>query len=270
MPLQLPAVALLVGLVVDGGEVGKGSTLHGFLLDLHLDHLEPNMGANSTPASMRALIRTAGKTAFLASLKAMGVKSSTDRKTLLSSLVNSAKRDPEPHTAPVKQSTSSAQPPQPVSPAATAPMPMPMPTRHSQKPAAIHVKLSPPSKQMPAEGAQGASQPLPALPPSTNRVAVCITGEQRAATCPPRDPKVFGSSSPLDCLAGFLEGIGDRDVFVVLDTPPTPEDESVANAGPSIGPSLLDSATRVRNSGVRILSGFELAPPFRPSLRPNG
>jgi len=63
---------------------------------------------------------------------------------------------------------------------------------------------------------------------------------------------VLGGVSPLESLATFLESIGARDVFVVLDTPPTPEDESVADAGPSIGPSLLDSSTRATRVLQRI------------------
>ena len=86
-----------------------------------------------------------------------------------------------------------------------------------------------------------------ALPvwPEANRVAVCIAGEQRSATCPPSDPRASGvAASPLDSIRHFLGSIGPRDVFVVLDPPPSTSDASLADAGPTIGPSLVDSATR--------------------------
>ena len=43
-----------------------------------------------------------------------------------------------------------------------------------------------------------------------------------------------------------------HDVFIVFDAPPTPDDPSLAGVGPSVAPSLLDSALRATNAFKRM------------------
>lgn len=148
----------------------SNETLAGFLSNAGLQHLEGRLGA-STPASMRALIATAGQSAFLASIKALGIHSSTDRKAMLSRLLAHKRSAPaRPVGAPPTPSQRAfSERPIPT----TAPPPFPPP---------------PPAPAMP---------PPPPLWPQANRVAVCISGEQRSATCPPRDARTLGGMSPL-------------------------------------------------------------------------
>ena len=47
------------------------------------------------------------------------------------------------------------------------------------------------------------------------RLAVCIAGEQRSASCS------HNGVSPIESVLRFITALGERsDVFVVLDTPP--------------------------------------------------
>ena len=63
--------------------------------------------------------------------------------------------------------------------------------------------------------------------PTSERIAVCIAGEQRSASCPPRDTRTHGSFAPLESIANFLAALDvSLDVFVVLDANPKAEEPS--------------------------------------------
>ena len=77
--------------------------------------------------------------------------------------------------------------------------------------------------------------------PMTVRLAVCIAGEQRSASCS------HNGVSPIESAVRFITALGERsDVYVVLDTPPTAEDERLAGVGTAVGPSLRASASRLQ------------------------
>ena len=73
------------------GAAPPNVTLAELLEGARLTHLAAKL-RSSTPQSMRQLMGTAGKTAFVASLKALGIKDSEERRALLSALVNVNKR----------------------------------------------------------------------------------------------------------------------------------------------------------------------------------
>ena len=73
------------------GAAPPNVTLAELLEGAWLTHLAAKL-RGSTPQSMRQLMGTAGKTAFVASLKALGIKDSEERRALLSALVNVNKR----------------------------------------------------------------------------------------------------------------------------------------------------------------------------------
>ena len=75
----------------------------------------------------------------------------------------------------------------------------------------------------------------------TASLAVCIAGEQRSASCS------HNGVSPIESAVRFITALGERsDVYVVLDTPPTAEDERLAGVGTAVGPSLRASASRLQ------------------------
>ena len=87
--------------------------------------------------------------------------------------------------------------------------------------------------------------------PTSERIAVCIAGEQRSASCPPRDTRTHGSFAPLESIANFLAALDvPLDVFVVLDA--NPKAEEPGSSGASVGASLLESTIRTKRSLDRI------------------
>ena len=82
--MQLP-MRCLVALIVASRVVPslQDASLQSFLAEAELTHLAGHL-KGSTPQSMMSLMNTAGKSAFVASLKALGIKSASDRRALLS------------------------------------------------------------------------------------------------------------------------------------------------------------------------------------------
>ena len=93
---------------------------------------------------------------------------------------------------------------------------------------------------------------LPRVRAQGCRVAICIAGEQRSATCAPRGSQ-FGAVSPLESQADFLAVLPfPQDVFVVLDTPPKADDVSLIGVGHNGPQNLLDSTIRATQAFARM------------------
>tara|TARA_B110000027_G_scaffold106378_1_gene112994 strand:- start:93 stop:749 length:657 start_codon:yes stop_codon:yes gene_type:complete len=89
---------------------------------------------------------------------------------------------------------------------------------------------------------------------SGHRLAVCISGELRSAVCSPRTAvRGSGLAAPLETIARLLSQIGERDVFVAIDEPPSASNNAnVAEGGTAALRSLAESDARTARLLARI------------------